>query len=184
MRIKSIISILLLALICFASCGYSENYTESEYTTETPTEEPTPEPTMEPILSEEEYKSICIELYYDDIFFGKEDLEGEYLKLHLFLSEKYYFTKDNMYSSTYKEYDEKYNMNKDFYKCCVLHKDTNSYVGQSINMWFSDDFELVPSDYETGQKIVVYAKVISWSNNTWDGYNSVTIIPRYIEVEE
>jgi hypothetical protein len=48
-------------------------------------------------------------------------------------------------------------------------------------MFFSDDISLSPSNYQTGQKVIVYAEVISWSNNTWDGYNSVIIIPKYIE---
>ena len=37
-------------------------------------------------LSEEEYKNACIELFYDDVFFGKENLEGKLVKLHLFVS--------------------------------------------------------------------------------------------------
>lgn len=188
MKFKKIIHITLLTLLCFTSCGDYESYTESgyesKYATEEPTTEPTAEPTVEPILTEEEYKSLCNELYYDDVFWGEEDLENQYVKLHLFLSEKYYFTVDNMYSSTYKKYYKKYKMNKDFYKCCVLRKEENSYAGRSINMWFSDNYELNPSDYKLGQKIIVYAQVVSWSDNTMDGYNSVTIIPRYIETEE
>ena len=64
-----------------------------------------------------------------------------------------------------------------------LYEDTTRpYFTQ--NMWFSDNFGLDPDEYKTGQKIIVYAQVISWSNNTWDGYNSVTIIPKYIEMEK
>ena len=133
-------------------------------------------------LTEDGYKSQCKELFYDEIFFGKEDLENQYVKLHLFLSEKYYFTTDDYHRDDFKRYNDEYNLNKDFYKCCVIHKGTNSYAGQQINMWFSNN-TFNPSDYKTGQKIVVYAKVISWSNNTMNGYNKVTIIPKYIEME-
>lgn len=135
-------------------------------------------------LTEDDYKEICNELYYDDIFFGETNLEGEYIKLHVFLSEKMYFTSNNMLSDTFKQYDNLYDLNKDFYKCCILRKDTTSYVGQQINMWFSNNYELNPGDYKTGQKIIVYGQIISWNNNTMNGYNSVTIIPKYIENEE
>ena len=39
------------------------------------------------------------------------------------------------------------------------------------------------NDYEEGQKIIIYGEVISWGNVTWDGYNTVTVIPKYIEKE-
>lgn len=135
-------------------------------------------------LTEEEYKAMCQELFYDEVFFGEDNLEGKYVKLHLFLSEKYYFTADAIYSDSHVQFVNKYNLKRDFFKCCVLHEDANSYVGRQIEMMFSDDYNLCPNNYETGQKLVVYAEVVSWSDNTWDGYNSVIVIPRYIEAEE
>lgn len=139
-------------------------------------------------LTEEEYKSLCEELYYNDIFFGDKNLEGQYVKLHLFISESYYYEADALYGSSYTEYYEKYKIQRDFYKCCVMREETKddtipSYVGSQITMWFSGNYDLKHSDYKSGQKIIVYAEVVSWSNNTWDGYNSVTIIPKYIEFE-
>lgn len=134
-------------------------------------------------LTEMEYKANCKELYYDDIFFGDDNLEGKYVKIHLLLSEKYYFTADNMYSDTFKQYNDKYNLNRDFFKACVLRETENSYVGNSINVWFSDNYDIDVANYQTGDKIIVYAEVISWSNNTWNGFNSVTILPKYIEEE-
>lgn len=135
-------------------------------------------------LTEEEYKALCKEMFYDDIFFGEDDLEGEYIKLHLFLAEKYYFTADDMYSDTFKSYDDKYHMRRDFFKTSVLREGENSYVGAGkVNLWFSDGIEIDPNSYKTGEHIIVYAEVISWSNNTTSGYNSVTIIPKYIEEE-
>ena len=132
-------------------------------------------------LTEEEYKALCEELYYDEVFFGDDNLEGKYVKLHLMLSEKYYFTNDDMYMQTWKEINDKYSLNRDFFKCCVLREEENSYVGRQINMWFSNENGIDPNNYDVGNKVTVYAEVISWSNNTWDGYNSVTIIPKYIE---
>lgn len=135
-------------------------------------------------LTEEEYKELCEEMYYDDIFFGEDELDGEYIKLHLFLTEKYYFTADDMYSDTFKSYDDKYHMRRDFFKASVLREGENSYVGVGkVNLWFSEDIDIDPNSYKTGEHIIVYAEVISWSNNTWNGYNSITIIPKYIEEE-
>lgn len=147
-------------------------------------EETTTEKTTEPLTEEEKYKSKCQEYFYDDIFFGDADLKGSYVKLDLMLSQKAYFTAEAIYSDTFREFDERYNLNRNLFKCCVLHKGETSYVGQQISMWFSNDEELRPENYETGQKVIVYGRVVSWSNNTKNGYNSVTIIPKYIEVKE
>ena len=163
----------------------SEANTEIENIIETENEQTTAveaiDNTLE--LSEEEYKNSCIELFYDDVFFGKENLEEKLVKLHLFLSEKYYFTSEDMLKDSLLTCFEKYNLDRDFFKCCVLRKDTDSYVGKQINLWFSNNFSIEPDNYKTGQKIIVYAKVVNWSNNTMDGYNSVTAIPKYIESE-
>lgn len=137
-------------------------------------------------LTEEEYKQNCQELFYDDVFFGDVNLENQYVKLHLFLTESQFFTADAMmYSDTWSQYNEKYNLKRDLFKASVLRKDEDSYFGKgSIQVWFSENFDLDANDYEEGQKITVYAEVISWGNVTWDGYNTVTIIPKYIENNE
>ena len=189
---RFILAFLILIFLAFAAVGDKkpgppENYkteskeiVQSSTPTPTTTVEPTPEPTPY-IETEDDYKAKCVEMYYDEVFFGDEDLENTYVKLRLMLSEKFFFTSNDMLSSTLQEYDKEYNLNRDFYKCCVLRDGTTSYMGRQINMWFSDDNGLNPSDYKVGEKITVYAKVIGWSNNSWDGYNSVTIIPKYIE---
>lgn len=132
-------------------------------------------------LSESEYKNSCKTLYYDDIFFGDDNLEGQLVKLELFVSEGFYFTNEDMQKSMILDFYQEYNLQRDFYKCCVLREGENSYVGQQINMFFTRDYELDYSDFRTGQKITVYAEVVMWSDNTMDGYNSVYIIPRYYE---
>lgn len=159
--------------------------TSTQYVSES-TELPinTPEPTQAKELSEKEYKTQCKEMYYDDVFFGKEDLEGELIKVNLFLSEKYYFTVDDTNKDTYKKHYENFKMTRNFYKCSVLRKDTDSYMGKGkIQMWFSNYYKLDPDDYSTGQKIVAYGEVVSWRNNTWDGYNQVIFVVKYIDTK-
>ena len=134
------------------------------------------------MMAEEEYKENCQELFYDDVFFGDTDLTGEYLKLNLFVSEKYYFTKEDLYKdSIYTLYTDN-NLYTDFYKCCVLRKDTDSYMGEQIDVLFTQDYDLVPDDYDCGMHIIAYGKVIYYSQNSWTGYNQLLFIPRYIEV--
>lgn len=66
-----------------------------------------------------------------------------------------------------------------------FEREKNSYVGAGkVNLWFSEDVGIAPNNYKTGEHIIVYAEVISWSNNTRNGYNYVTIIPKYIEREQ
>lgn len=164
----------------------TETETESANTEmEEETEETNAKQTTErSIDSEQEYKDKCAELYYDDVFFGDDDLEGKYIKMHLFFSEKYFFTNDDlMYNNAAKELYNKNNLYRDFYKCCVLREGTNSYVGQQIDVFFTQDYELNPSNYKTGQKVIMYGKVIYCATNTWKGYNQVYFIPKYIEVE-
>lgn len=132
-------------------------------------------------LSEEEYKALCKQMYYDEVFFGDEDLEGQLVKINVFVSEEYYFTNDDMYNESINAIYFDNNLYRDFLKCCVLREGTNSYVGEQITVFFSQDFGLNPSDYEPGDKIIIYAQVIAHSTNTWDGYNIVKVIPKYVE---
>lgn len=125
-------------------------------------------------LTEEEYKELCTELYYDDIFFGTENLTGQYVKLNLFICEEYYYEDGT---------NEKYNAESHFYKCGVARKDEDIYVGKFIDMLFAYDYGYTVSDFEPGQKIIVYADVVYWGRDYYSGYNSVQIVPRYIELK-
>lgn len=146
-----------------------------------PTINPTPNVQIPKELTEQEYKNACRHIYYDEVFFGKEDLENKFVKINVFLSEKMFIEADAIYSDTARNFVKNYNINRDFYHACVLREGTTSYVGRSIDLYFSNNYNLKPSDYKTGQKITIYGEVVSWSNNTWDGYNNVQVIPKYIE---
>ena len=160
---------------------------QTEKVPEVATQKPTVQQTEKQTkgeLSEQEYKDLCAELYYNDVFYGKNDLKDKYVKLNLFVSERSFFTTDALYSSSFQKLNDKYKLKRDILKCCVLRKDTNSYVGYQIKMYFSQNNNINPNDYKTGEKITVYGQVILWSDNTMSGYNSVTIIPKYIEKSE
>ena len=156
-----------------------------EYAQETSTyseEEPEPKEGLQHSdLSESEYKNSCNELYYDDIFFGDENLEGQLVKLDLFVSEYYFFTNDDMQKEMINDFYYEYNLKRDFLKCCVRREGENSYVGRQIDVFFSEDYRLDYSLFSAGQNVTVYAEVVRWSNNTMDGYNTVSIVPRFYE---
>lgn len=135
-------------------------------------------------LTEEEYKSLCNEYYYDDIFFSDNINKGDFVKAHLMISENYYFDADALYSDSFSNLMDEWSLYRDFKKCSVLRENENSYAGKGkIDLYFSEKYEYDPTNYDLGIKIIVYGEIISFSNNTWDGYNSVTIIPKYIEYE-
>lgn len=132
-------------------------------------------------LNESEYKNSCKELYYDDIFFGDENLKGQLVKLDLFVSEYYFFTNDDMQKEMINDFYYEYSLKRDFLKCCVRREGEDSYVGRQIDVFFSEDYGLDYSLFSAGQKVTVYAEVVRWSNNTMDGYNTVSIVPRFYE---
>lgn len=135
-------------------------------------------------LTEDEYKAQCKELYYDDVFFEDDLLSINYVKLHLMISESYYFKMDTIYNSSFSELMDKWSLYRDFYKCSVLRQNENSYAGVGkIDLYFSSNYELNPDNYDLGNKVIVYGEVISFSKDYWDGYNNVIIIPKYIENE-
>lgn len=145
-----------------------------EETTETITE-----PT-EIEYTEDEYKNLCQELYYDD-FFNKEPYVGQYVKFYGFISGKGQYTFSSTFGMIIENINDKYNFNKEYLGCCVMHEETKndsvpSYFGHSVYLMFPGDTELDISCYDSGQKVVVYGEVVQ----TWSG---IFIIPKYIEEE-
>lgn len=113
--------------------------------------------------------------------FSKDDLEGKDVKLNLFVSELYELRAKDMYYDYIQEMFGEYNLQRNFLKCCVLREGTESYMGEQINVLFSNDYELNATDYSGGEKITVYGKIIGYSTNSWRGYNKCEFMPLYIE---
>lgn len=135
-------------------------------------------------LTEEEYKELCKEMYYDEVFFGDDLSKGDFVELHLMVSENYYFTMDSLYSDSFSDLMDKWDLHRDFKKCSVLRENEDSYFGVGkVDLYFSNKYELNPIDYQPGDKIIIYGEVISFYKDEWDGYNDVVIVPKYICVE-
>lgn len=155
-----------------------EQTTEEQTTKEVITKEET---TKKKELSKKKYKELCTELFYEEIFFGNDNLENKNLKLELFVSEDMFFTDADYISDDVGKIIKDNKLYRDFKRCCVLHETKDSYVGRFITVFFSEDFKLDPNDYKPGDKFTAYGKVIYWSDNTMDGYNRVYFIPKYID---
>lgn len=133
------------------------------------------------ILSESDYKSQCQELWHDDIFFSDNDLEGQLVKLDLFVEEGRFFESDAMYNVTTSDFIKEYDLQRSFYFCGVPRKDDYSYMGRHISLYFTNKYGFSSSDMKEGDHLIVYGEIIDYSTMTSDGYNSCGIIPRFIE---
>ena len=133
------------------------------------------------VLSDDEYKAQCAELWYDNIFFSEDNLEGQLVKLNLFVEESRYFNADSMYNVTASDFIKKWDLQRDFYYCGVQREGENSYVGRQISMYFTNTCGYSAGNMAVGDHIVIYGEIIDYSTMSWDGYNSCGIIPRIIE---
>lgn len=79
---------------------------------------------------------------------------------------------------------KKWQFKKECYDVSVKRKGSNSYVGgRSVQLYFSNKkkYKVDTSWITAGSKFTVYGEVIEWSKYTWDGYNDVSVVARYIE---
>lgn len=136
---------------------------------------------VEEILSEEEFKAQCTELWHDDVFFSDSLSVGDYVKLDLFLEEERYFNADSIYNNIASDFINEHNLQRSFYYCGVRREDEMSYMGGQLSLYFPEDCGYSASDMTVGDHLIFYGEVIEFSTNTVDGYNYCGIIPRYIE---
>lgn len=166
-----------------------EDIVVQEVASPTPTLTPTHVEDLEEVvtedreeLTEENKNELCVEFYYDDIFFGDNLSKGDYVKLHIMVSENGYFTADAIYSDSFNFLMDEWDLYRDFKRCSVLREDEDSYFGVGkVDLYFSNNFQLNPSSYDLGDKLIIYGEVISFYKDEWDGYNDVVIVPVFIE---
>lgn len=195
-KVLSIVLITALSITLLTKCSSNSEQTSNietsdlESVTENKTEdeaEPLKDETIEVFTeqedieyTEDEYKNLCQELYYDDFFDEAPDV-GQYVKFHGFISGKGQYTSSSTFGIVIEDIDDKYNFRKDYLGCCVLHEETKdseipSYFGESTYLMFPSESDLLIENYESGQYVVVYGEVVQ----TWSG---IFIIPKYIEEE-
>lgn len=121
-------------------------------------------------FTDEEYIIFCSEYTYDELFFGKKDLEGEKIKINLMVLS---FSQDN--TDPYRPI-----------KClqCGAERKTESggstYVGGDFYV-YDDREDPNITEFNEGDKLTVYGEIVNYNYNTWDGYNNFGIKAKIIE---
>lgn len=124
------------------------------------------------------YKKKCKMKYHDALFFTKKNLKGKYVKIRLFIGEKRFF---NTYvDSETSSFIKKNKIQRTYYECYVKRKGSKSYVSNgTVTIYLPKRFKA--DKFRTGNYITVYGKVASFSSSIWTGYNSVSVVAKYIE---
>lgn len=129
-------------------------------------------------VSKNAYKKKCKMKYHDDVFFTKKSLNGKYVKLRLLIGEERHF--DTYIDSETKKFINKNKIQRSFYECYIKRKGNKSYVSNgTVTIYLPKKFKA--SKYRAWKYITVYGKVSTFSKNTWSGYNSVSVVAKYIE---
>lgn len=160
-----------------------ENNTENEVISHTQTEATSSEQEQtesEIELDEETYKQLCTEMFYDDLI-TNIPATGQLVKVHIFASEKYKYTKGSIQEYLVEEITEQYKLELNALACCVMHEETKdnivpSYMGEHIYMVFQKNSDFSIDTFKTGEKVIIYGEIIQ-------NKNGVYILPKYAEEE-
>lgn len=133
-------------------------------------------------LSEQDFKSRCKEMWYEDIVFSDSNLEGEYVKVKLYIEDSGVINSKKYYDAQVMELIQKYNLDKTISMVGIYSKDTDSYgSSKDLGILYSLNTGYSGSDFAPGTYITLYGKIINYAVNKWDGHNSAYFMPEYIE---
>lgn len=111
----------------------------------------------------------------------ENSLEGKYVKLDLFVEESCFMETEYLWIDSIAEMVEEYNLKRDFFFCGVQRETEYSYMGVQVSLYFSNNYEILPSEIMLGDHLIVYGEIIGYSENYWDGYNNCSIVAQYAE---
>lgn len=133
-------------------------------------------------LSEQDFKARCKEMWYEDIAFSEENLEGEYVKVKLYIEDSGVINPKKYYDLQVMELIQKYHLDRTISMVGIYSKDTDSYgSSKDLGVLYSLNTGYSGSDFMPGTYITLYGKIINYSVNKWDGHNSAYFMPKYIE---
>ena len=133
-------------------------------------------------LSEQEFKARCKEMWYEDITFSEDNLEGEYVKVKLYIEDSGVINPEKYYDARVEELIKTYHLDRTMSMVGVYSQDTNSYgSGGDVGILYSSDTGYTGTDFPAGTYITLYGKIINYAVNKWDGHNSAYFMPKYIE---
>ena len=174
---KKIIALMLVGIMTVSTQYYA--FAEGNAAEKEETQAKDPED-----MTDDEFKEICEEMWYDDILFGKaKEIEGENVKLDLFIEEIYSYTDFEIRDSYQIESMVKeYGLGNAYVMCGVRREgETLSYFGEPIKMMAKEGEDNCMLSIKPEDHITFYGTVISCLKNFWTGYNNVTVMPRIIE---
>ena len=133
-------------------------------------------------LSEQDFKARCKEMYYKDIVFSEDNLEGEYLKVRLYIEDSGTINPKKYYDARVEELIKNYHLDKTMSMVGVYDDETGTYGSPSdVGILYSLNTGYTASDFPPGTYITLYGKIINYAVNKWDGHNSAYFMPKYIE---
>lgn len=175
-----LITLLIFISIFFISCGTSEKSTASDlgedeeilYDTEDESES---SDTKAVILSEDEYRNLCRPVTYEDFYGDNTNINvNDFVVYHAFIKE--IKRSDSMDIVSWKMFDDKYVFNDNFWITGPEVGTSDSYVGESVDIYFIEGDSIDPTAFKAGQKVTVYGEVVMAD----EGY---IVIPKYIDID-
>lgn len=130
------------------------------------------------LLSEEEYKEQCKEIFYEDIKDKSGVSKGDFVKVETYVQQ---IIIADVYQAASNELWREHNLQLIYFECGALCREyENNYGGQNMVL-FSKDYDIEPTKYQTGDCLVLFGEVIEVLKDGWTGRSNIYIIPKYVE---
>lgn len=134
--------------------------------------------------SEEDFKANCKEMDYRDIVFSEDSLEGQYVKLELYMEEPGIIDPEALYDTEWMELIQDYSLDRTSYMVGIRDKETGTYGGTGDTyILFTSKSDYTSSDFKPGMYITFWGKIAEFGKDLWEGHNSAYFVPRFIEVK-
>ncbi len=128
-------------------------------------------------LSEEEYKSNCKQIYYEDIEDDRVS-KNDYIKVEVYLEQ---ILMKDLYDAMADSLWQENNLSLTYFSFGVLCRDYENNYGGENYLLFSNDIDLDAINYNSGSYFYLYGKVLKVETNGWTGKKSLYLMPKYID---
>ena len=129
-------------------------------------------------MSEDDFKSKCVDVTYEDMFNGDVPLvhEGDLITYYGMVKDKRISDMMDIVSMSF--FDGLYDYDNKFIITGPSHKDANGYVGHDVDVYFLKGDDLADNnDIKSGGKVRVYGQVVMADNR------NCTVLAKYIDIE-
>ena len=165
----------VILVLLFVGCGTSDTQVKDNVKTTTEVKKKDNKKKNTKELSEEEYKSVCKRVKYEEAFDGRKTLlsKGEKIVFSGMIKE----TKisNNMRDIEDYVFDGKYKFEDTFIIAGIEHSESNGYVGLDTVLYFEKGNNLIDNlKLSSGQIITVYGEII-------DNDGEYSLLCKYID---